>query len=188
MSRAKAELQEWLADAAVSPPVSFEAVTEQTVGQVSDAVASAVVKALNQDGYDWKEAGHVVCDFLASAARAMQEVQDEFEHAVTRIVSAVLTARKGERRPLIPEPVAVVAAQAAVNALMKLSAIRHFDDLLRATRISAIMRCPAPEHHRAVVLYCLSPLAQAVLSDETRQYLMDSLPRGWITPRPAPIS
>lgn len=89
---------------------------------------------------------------------------------------------------MIPEPLAAVAAQAAVNALMKLSAIRQFDDLLRATRILAIMTCPAPEHHRAVVLYCMNPLGKEILSDAIRQELADSLPRGWTIPRPASIT
>jgi hypothetical protein len=104
------------------------------------------------------------------------------------MVSAVLTARRREHRPVIPEPLATVAAHAAVNALMKLSAIRQFDDMLRATRILAIMTCPAPEQHRAVALYCMNPLGKEILSDAIRQELTASLPRGWITPRLASIS
>ena len=119
---------------------------------------------------------------------AMQEVQDQLERAVAHMISAVLTARRKEHRPGIPEPLAAVAAQAAVNTLMKLSAIRQFDDMLRATRILAIMACPAPERHRAVVLYCLNPLGKEILSDAIRQELTDSLPRGWMPPRLASIS
>ena len=65
----------------------------------------------------------------------MQEVQDRFEQAVTHIVLAILTARQRQHRPVIPEPLATVAAQAAVNAFMKRSAIRQFDDLLHATGV-----------------------------------------------------
>jgi hypothetical protein len=50
---------------------------------------------------------------------------------------------------VIPEPLTTVASQAAVNALTKLSVVRQFDDLLRGTRILAVMVCPDPEHHRA---------------------------------------
>jgi hypothetical protein len=188
MSLAQTELDDWLATAAADYPGNVSAVTEQTVGMVSDAVASAVVKALNRNGYHWTGADHVICDFLAAAARAMQELQDQFEHAVAHMVSALLTARKKEHRPVIPQPLATVAAQAAVNELMKLPAIGHFDDLLRATRILAIMMCPAPEDHRAVVLYCLSPLEQEIISDVTRQELRESLPRGWINSKPTPIN
>jgi len=188
MSRAKTALESWLATAAVSPPDSVPAVTEQTIGMISDAVAGAVVDALERNGYQWTNADHVICDFLAAAARAMQEVQDQLEQAVAHMVSAILTARQREHRSAIPEPLAAVAAQAAVNALMKLSAIRQFDDLLRATRILAIMTCPAPEHHRAVVLYCISPLGKEILSDAIRKELTDSLPRGWTIPRSASIT
>jgi hypothetical protein len=177
-SQAKAELQSWLASAAANPPDSFSAVTAQTVDMVSNAVANAVVDALHRNGYDWSEAHHVVCAFLAAIARAMQEFQDQLDRAVERIVSLVLTSRRREHRPVIPEPLAKVAAQAAVNALSRLSAVRNFDDLLRATRILAVTKCPAPQHHRAVVRYCLNPLEKEVLSDVTRQALTDSLPRG----------
>jgi hypothetical protein len=184
--RAETELQSWLA-AAANTPDGAPAVTQQTVGVVSDAVANAVVEALNRGGYHWTAADHVVCAFLAAAARAMQELQDQFEDAAAQMVSDILTARR-EHRPAIPEPLAKVAAQAAVYALTKLSAVGHFDDLLRATRMLAVMVCPAPEHHRAVVLYCLSPLEKDIFSDETRQELTRSLPRDWVTSRPGAIS
>jgi hypothetical protein len=188
MVRAKADVESWLAAATASPPDSVSAVTAQTVGMVSDAVANAVVDALNQNGYHRTAGDHVVCDFLAAAARAMQELQDQFDRAVAHMVSAILASRRRDHRPIIPGPLATVAAQAAVNALAKLSVTQHFDDLLRATRLLGVMMCPAPEHHRAVVLYCLSPLEKGILSDATRQALTDSLPRGWMTPRLASIS
>jgi hypothetical protein len=173
MVRAEAEIENWLATAAAYPHDSASAITEQTVGMVSDAVASAVVDALTRHRYQWTAADHVVCDFLAAAAHAMQQLQDQFDRAVDDMVSMILRARKRDHRPLIPEPLVRVVAQAAVKALTKLSVIRHFDDLLRATRILAVMTCPAPEHHRAVVLYCLSPLEKDILSDATRQALTE---------------
>lgn len=88
----------------------------------------------------------------------------------------------------MPEPLARVAAQAAVDALTKLSVIRQFDDLLRATRILPVTMCPAPENHKAVVLYCLSPLEKDILSDATKQALVDSLPRGWTNSKIAAIN
>jgi hypothetical protein len=44
------------------------------------------------------------------------------------------------------------------------------------------------EEHRAVVLYCLSPLEKDILSDGTRQALTDSLLKGWMPSRLASIS
>lgn len=66
---------------------------------ISDAVADAIVDALDRNGYQWTDADHVICDFLAAAARAVQEVQDQLEQAVTHIVSAILTARQENTGP-----------------------------------------------------------------------------------------
>jgi hypothetical protein len=63
---------------------------------------------------------------LAAAARAIQEDQDQFEQAVRHTVPAILNVRHREHQPVMAEPLATVAAQAAVNALvMKLSAVRQ---------------------------------------------------------------
>jgi hypothetical protein len=82
---------------------------------------------------------------------------------------------------VIPEPIVRVTAQAAVNAIMSLSAARQFDDLLRATRILAIATCPDPKRHRSVAIYCLVPLETFVLSTSTKQELTRALPRGWMS-------
>ena len=182
MSGVKAELNNWLTAMAASAPGSVSAITDQTIGTISEDVAGAVVTILHRNGYYWSETDHVVCDFLAATAHTMQQAQDQLEHAVSDIVTAILTARRRDHRSAIPMPLATIAAQAAVSALTKLQAVRQFDDLLRATRILAITMCPAPEHHRAVVLYCISPLEKDILSDAIRHELTDSLPRGWMTP------
>jgi hypothetical protein len=107
----------------------------------------------------------------------MQQYQDQMERAVSQMVLAILKSR--EQRPPIPDTLARITAQAAVNELAKLPAIQHFNDALRAIRILAVIRCPDPPHHRAVVQHCLSPLQDEVLSEATKQQLLDSLPRGW---------
>jgi hypothetical protein len=40
----------------------------------------------------------------------MLEVQDQLEQALAHMVSAILTARRREHRPVIPEPLIAVAA------------------------------------------------------------------------------
>ena len=122
---AKAELESWLAAAVASPPDSISAVTAQTVDTVSEAVADAVIDALHQNGYRWSDADHVVCAFLAATARAMQELQGQFDRAVERIVSLVLASRRRDHRLEIPEPVAKVAAQAAVDRHRGPAVVEH---------------------------------------------------------------
>jgi len=63
ISRAKTELESWLAAATASPPDSVPAVTEQTIGMINDAVTGAVVNALKRNGYQWTAADHVVNEF-----------------------------------------------------------------------------------------------------------------------------
>lgn len=182
VTQARAEIESWLAAAVASPPDSIQAMTGQTVSMASDAVANAIVNALHSNGYYWSDEDHVLCAFLAAAAQAMQQLQDRLEHAVSQIVTAVLATPRQQQRS-IPAMLARIAAQAAVDELMRLAAVQHFDNLLRAIRILAVTRCPDPLHHRAVAQYCLSPLGKEVLSDATRQELLSSLPRGWTTTR-----
>jgi len=166
---------------AADPPTTINAATSQAIDALSNAVASAIVNALNRNGYRWSHADHVLCDFLASAACAMQKFRDQFQHHVEYIVSAVLSSRRWQKRRVIPEPIVRVAAQAAVNALTTLSPAREFDDVLRAMRILAIATCPAPEHHKTVASCCLKPMETFVLSSVTKQELTRALPRGWMS-------
>lgn len=151
---------------------------------VSQAAANAIADTLQSHDCHWSREDHVLCVYLAAIARAMQELEDQFEHAVSQIVLAVLTVRRGEHRPPVPEPLARITAQAAVDALSRLTVIQHFEYVLRAVRVLAVMRCPFPEQHRAVALYCLGPLGGDVLSDVAREELVSALPRGWIMPKP----
>jgi hypothetical protein len=166
MEKAADEIKDWLTGVAADPPTTVATATNQAVDALCDKVASAIVNALHRNGYHWSSADHVLCDFLAAAA----------EH----IVSTILASRREQKRQAIPEPVVRVAAQAAVNALMKLSPAREFDDLLRAMRILAVATCPAPEQHRSVAIYCLAPLETGVLSSAMKQELTRALPPGWM--------
>lgn len=184
IGRAEDKINDWLAATVVDFPAAGIAVaaTNAAMDAVSDDIAHAIVGALNRNGcFDSSGAGHILCDFLASIACAMQNFRDQFQHHIVDIVKAILKSRKKENRSVIPGPVATVATQAAVNVLTRLQSVHHFDDMLRAVRILAISVCPAPEKHRAVVQCCLRPLEVYVLSDAIKQDLKDELPRGWIT-------
>lgn len=41
---------------------------------------------------------------------------------------------------------------------------RNFNDLQRTVRVLAVMTCPAPEKHEAVVRCCLKPLGEPIVS------------------------
>jgi hypothetical protein len=184
MDSAIDEIKDWLTGVAADPPTTSTAATSQAIDAISGAVASAIVNKLNRNGYRWSHADHVLCEFLAATACAMQKFRDQFQRYVEYLVSAILASRRGQKRRVIPEPVVRVAAQAAVNALTKLSPVREFDDLLRAMQILAIATCPAPEHHKAVTNCCLKPMETFVLSSVTKQELTRALPRGWMSSDP----
>lgn len=52
---------------------------------------------------------------------------------------------------------------------------------LRATRMLAVMLCPAPERHREVVTYCLHPLTGEVFTPLTKQRVEQALPPDWLS-------
>ena len=183
-AQARTEIEQWLAAAAASPPGSIQELTSQTVDMVSKSVADAIADKLHSGGYHWPGNQHVLCVFLAECARAMQEFQDHFDQAVTQVVMAAMTSRRGEQRRPIPEALARITAQAAVDALRRLTAVQHFEDVLRATRILAVMKCPSPQTHKAVARYCMGPLGREVLSEATRQEVLSVLPKGWVAADP----
>lgn len=174
------EIKTWLAGEAASPPATVADATSQALDMVCGAVAGAIVNMLKRNGYRWSRTDHVLCDILASVTHAMQKCRAQFQLYVKHIVTTVLASRQEQGRRTIPEPVARVAAQFAVNAIVKLSPVRQFDDLLRATRILAVATCPDPEQHRNVTIYCLMPLENFVLSAATKQELTRTLPPRWM--------
>ena len=183
IERAEDKINNWLAATVVDfPAAGIAAATNAAKDAVSDDIANAIVGALKRNGwFDPSRTSHILCDFLAAIACAMQKFRDQFQHHIVDIVKAILKSRKKENRSVIPGPVATVAAKAAVNVLTRLQSVHHFDDMLRAVRCLAISVCPAPERHRAVVQCCLRPLEVYVLSDAIKQDLKDELPRGWMT-------
>ncbi|WP_020636636.1 hypothetical protein [Amycolatopsis alba] len=52
---------------------------------------------------------------------------------------------------------------------------------IRATRMLAIMICPAPERHEAVVKHCVNPLLGEYVSNLTKQRLEAALPDTWLS-------
>jgi hypothetical protein len=184
IERAKDEITDWLAATVVDVPaagIAVMAATNAAMDAVSGDIANAIVGTLNRNGYFYPSgASHMLCDFLASMACAMQRFRDQLRHHVADIVKAILKSRKKENRSAIPGPVVTVAVQAAMNVVTKLPPVYQFDDVLRAIRFLAISVCPAPEEHRAVVQCCLSPLEAYILSDAIKQDLKEELPRGWV--------
>ncbi|MGI8451113.1 MAG: hypothetical protein ACR2MP_28805 [Streptosporangiaceae bacterium] len=179
---------DWLATAAVSPPNSLPAVSQQLIADIGDLVANdvtdAVLEAINATNNSKKRVAlagsHFFCDLLAALACAMEKFSEEFDQAVDYIVTRVLSSQAGNEQSPIQEFAVKVAAQIVVKGVRKLidhaTIGRQFKDALCAVQMLAVMTCPAPERHEAVARCCLRPLGEPVISAEIQERLTVSMP------------
>lgn len=138
------------------------AVDQDAAGQIADAMTASL------KGNGWrpsKRRSHLTCAAPAAAAHAMEAGEDQAKDLVTQGVTAALASAG------VPGPVAKMAARAALDALMKLTPYRHWDDIHRGLQFLAVALCPAMENHPEVVEYCLQPLASERLSGALQQEL-----------------
>ena len=89
------------------------------------------------------------------------------------VVSLVLRGNSD----LSADTVAVqMAVYGAWGLIKKLPVFGQLDQLLRSVRIAAVVSCPDPESHGAVLRYCLYPLGGDVISEVTERAINDHLP------------
>jgi uncharacterized membrane protein len=162
-----------LLDAAVNavPIASVVTLVSAADAYVADQVADAITSTLEAHGCSrasWQR--HLLCDALAGVAQAMQAGEDLASAAVTKSVTAALVSGG------MPHLAADLAARAATDTLMKLTPVRHWDDVRRALQMLAVSTCPNVADHPEVERYCLEPLASELLSSAIQQELAQSLP------------
>jgi len=76
----------------------------------------------------------------------------------------------------MPRLAAGLAGRAATDTLMKLTPVRHWEDVRRAVQLQAVSICPNVADHPEVEQYCLRPLASDLLSSAIQEELAESLP------------
>ncbi len=138
------------------------AVDRDAAGQIADAM-TASLKDNTWRPSKWRS--HQMCAALAATAHAMEAGEDQAKDLITQGVTTALASAG------VPGPVAGIAAREALDALMKLTPCRHWDDIHRGLQFLAVALCPAMENHPEVVEYCLRPLASERLSDAVQQEL-----------------
>jgi hypothetical protein len=144
---------------------------------VACQVADAITGALEDHGCrrgSWQS--HLLCGALAAVAQAMKAGEDLAKGAVTRGVTAALAAGG------MPRLTAGLAGRAATDTLMKLTPVRHWEDVRRAMQLLAVSMCPDVADHPEVERYCLRPLASELLSSAIQKELAQSLPDGDYSP------
>lgn len=147
-----------------------------TDADVANQLADAITNTLEAQGChrgNWQS--HLLCGALAAMARAMKAGEDLAKTAVTESVTTALASAG------IPRPVAGLAARAAVDTLMKLAPIRHWEDVRRAVQLVAVSLCPSVADHPAVEQFCLQPLASELLSDAIQDELATLSDDGSVT-------
>lgn len=186
VNSARGDIEEWLSATMLAPSAPMK----DLVGAVGDVVATDILDALSQElgpqNNNEIRAGlaekHLFCQLLAELACSMQEVRDEIDRAVKQVALSLLSYKVGRKSVRIPRAMANVIADAAAKGVDKVietvPAARHFDDLLRAVRILAIMTCPAPEKHEAVIRCALIPLGEPVVSQGVQERIRTAMP-GW---------
>jgi hypothetical protein len=162
-----------LLDAAVNaaPVDSAATVVSAADADVADQVADAITATLEAHGCprgSWQS--HLLCGALAAVAQAMKAGEDLARTAVAKGVTAALVAGGMLR------PAAGLAGRAATDTLMKLTPVRHWEDVRRAVRLLAVSACPNVADHPEVEQYCLRPLASELLSSAIQEELAESLP------------
>jgi hypothetical protein len=149
-----------------APVDSATALVSAADADVADQIAEAITATLQVHGYPrGKWQSHLLCGALAAVAHAMKAGEDMARAVVTKAVMVAL-ASSG-----VPRLAARLAARAAVDTLMKLSPVRHWEDVRRAVQLLAVSRCPNVADHPEVEQYCLQPLASQLLSDVIQQEL-----------------
>jgi hypothetical protein len=152
-------------DAVVDAAPDGSAEAQAWAADVSNQVADAIAAALKAHGCSRGGQSHLLCGALAAVARAMMAGEDLLRTAVIAGVTAALAA--GE----VPRPVAGLAGRAGGDALMKVTPIRHYEDVLRAAQTLAMAMCPNVAGHPEVEQYCGRPIASAAVSSAIQQEL-----------------
>jgi hypothetical protein len=182
----------WLAsDRSAAQPASVSGLTPAAVDEIAEAVGYLLIEVAAQLDVGHAErvalADHFFCGLLAELANSIQVLDDALDAALEKIVDAVVAQRAAENRSLLSHLVIRLAVKLTVAGLQqlisRLALVGHIDDVQRALRILAVLMCPAPEHHRAVVEYCIDPLEKPIVTQVIRQRLEASMPT-WMTTGP----
>jgi hypothetical protein len=155
-------------DAAVAaaPVDSAVALRAAAAADLANQVAQAITATLEANGYPrgtWQS--HLVCSALAAVARAMEAGENLAKTAVIKGVTAALAACRA------PAEAAALAGRAAADALMKVTPVRHWEDIRHAVQLLAAAMCPKVADHPEVERYCLQPTASDLLSSAIQEEL-----------------
>ena len=168
-STAVAEIVDWLI---------LNPTTTDHVQAMANAIGNGAAKELDKSlrgarrsGFKKAISKHIWCAFLAASAHAIVNFKHQLEQMSERVISMIIDSIIRDECSTVDR----VAAKIAWKAVEKLAFFRQVDELLRVTRILAVLTCPAPEKHPAVLRYCLTPLGAEVVSAIAAQQIEELL-------------
>lgn len=162
---------------------------EAIAAKISDEVVAELDRAVDAAHRAERRkkiaASHFWCDILAVLAKTLNEIQQEIDKVVDQIPRLVIAALAPATA--IGKATAELAAEKTWEQVKDLDFIKaavstcDLSEPIRATRMLAIMICPAPELHEAVVKHCVNPLLGDCVSKLTEQRLEATLPGLWLS-------
>lgn len=175
------DLAEWLANhpttadqiEAVAMKISEEVVAE--LDRAFDAARRAERRKVLAESHFWS-------DVLAGFAKTLNNAQKEIDKVVDQIPKLVVSALNPH--PAIGRTTVELAVNQTWDQIKDLEFAKNglaaydLSEPIRATRMLAIMICPAPERHENVVKNCVNPLLGQIVSNLTKQRLQEALPEG----------
>jgi len=178
----KADIIDWIA--VVIEADSPDALTESIAETLGNHLANHVMPQMDAEADDRRKlrktaADHFCCELLAQLACAMDRTGDAFDSMPEQIAKAICAARASDGRARMEEAITEIAVKAMLDGIKKLPPVRHLQDLSRATKILAVLTCPAPEKHRSVVACCVVPMERDIISAEAKEKLVKLLPADW---------
>lgn len=151
------------------------------VQQAGDLLPSAAKKGPSEKSDRRKLAEHHFwCELLVQIALTLKEANHLTQDVPPRIIASIFSPQNesganllGYRRLLEP------AIRKLWTDFVTLPYITHSAQAILATRILAIIICPAPEEHQSVRDHCLRPLSSDAISDITKARLQQLFPEDW---------
>ncbi len=128
---------------------------------------------------------HFWCSIFAGFAEVLNDVQKEIDKVVDQVPKLVVSAI--DARSVTGQATVRLAVNRSWELVKELDFVKaalgtvDFSEPLRATRMLAVMICPAPERHEAVVKHCMNPLIGEHVSTMTKHRLEAALPDEWLT-------
>jgi hypothetical protein len=188
VASAKADVIEWLSNAATDPPSTEPAAVSQVIEALGNVISidvfDALCKALGASNNAMTRLelakNHLFCSLPAALSCSMHKFTNNLDKLTRAIATSIVTyfidSQQVNHSSFITDATAEVAVKGVGRLINTLAAAQHFDNLRRAIQILAIMMCPEPERHEEVVRCCIRPLSKPIISNVVQGRLEAAMP------------